>query len=99
MEWQTLILLGYFIGARLRDCVRMTWENVNPESGMIEYEQQKTGKKVKVPMHYNLLQHVHFISTFGTNGFSSPKLADKATGERRGLSESFKRKSRRGLIR
>jgi integrase len=91
VEWQMLILLGYFIGARLRDCVRMTWENVNPESGMIEYERQKTGKKIKVPMHYNLLQHVHFISTFGTSGFLSPKLAGKATGGRRGLSEGFKR--------
>lgn len=91
VEWQTLILLGYFVGARLRDCVRMTWENVNPDSGMIEYEQQKTGKKVSVPMHYHMLEHIHFLSAFGTNGFLSPKLAAKATGGRRGLSEGFKR--------
>lgn len=91
VEWQTLILLGYFLGARLSDCVRMTWQNVNPDSGMIEYVQQKTGKKVSVPMHYNLLEHVHFISTFGTDGFLTPKLASKLTGGRRGLSEGFKR--------
>ena len=91
VEWQTLILLGYFLGARLQDCVQMRWDNVNPDTGMIEYEQKKTAKKVKVPMHYNLLQHIHFISTFGTSGFLSPKLAGKTPGGRHGLSEVFKR--------
>jgi len=28
VEWQTLILLGYFVGARLSDCVHMKWEHV-----------------------------------------------------------------------
>lgn len=90
-EWQTLILLGYFTGARLRDCVKMSWDNVKPETGHIEYEQQKTGKPVKVPIHFNLLEHLNFISTFGTSGFLCPKLAAKMTGGRRGLSETFKR--------
>ena len=90
-EWQTLILLGYFLGARLRDCVRMTWENVQPDTGVIEYQQQKTGKKVTVPMHYHVIEHLNFLSTFGTTGFLCPKLAGKATGGRRGLSEGFKR--------
>lgn len=91
VEWQTLILLGYFLGARLSDCVRMKWENVNPDSGSIDYVQQKTGKKVSVPMHPNLLEHVHFISAFGIEGFLCPKLAAKAPGGRRGLSEGFKK--------
>jgi integrase len=34
LEWQTLILLGYFIGARLGDCVQMNWQNVLPEQGV-----------------------------------------------------------------
>lgn len=91
VEWQTLILLGYFLGARLRDCVRMKWDNVKPDTGLIEYEQQKTGKKVVVPMHYHVIEHLNFLSTFGTAGFLCPKLAEKATGGRRGLSEDFKR--------
>jgi integrase len=91
VEWQTLTLLGYFIGARLRDCVRMKWDNIKPDSGVIEYEQQKTGKKVTVPMHFHVIEHLKFLSTFGTNGFLCPKLADKLTGGRRGLSEGFKR--------
>ena len=90
-EWETLILFGYFLGARLRDCVRMTWECVNPETGVIEYQQQKTGKKVTVPMHFHIIEHLKFISTFGTTGFMCPKLASRLTGGRRGLSETFKR--------
>jgi len=90
-EWQTLILLGYFIGARLTDCVQMKWENILPEKNLLEYEQKKTGKTVGVPMHLNLVEHLNFISAFGTTGFLCPKLASKVTGGRRGLSEGFKR--------
>lgn len=90
-EWQTLILLGYFSGARLTDCVMMKWENIQPENNRLEYEQKKTGKKVAVPLHLNLVEHLNFISAFGTKGFLCPKLASKVTGGRRGLSEGFKR--------
>ena len=90
-EWQTVILLGYFCGARLTDCVLMKWENIQPEKNQLEYEQKKTGEMVSVPLHTNLLEHLNFISTFGTKGFLCPKLAGKVTGGRRGLSEGFKR--------
>jgi integrase len=90
VEWQTIILLGYFLGARLRDCVRMTWENIKPETRVIEYEQKKTAKKVTVPMHPHIIEHLDFLSTFGTTGYLSPKLAEKVTGGRRGLSQVFK---------
>jgi integrase len=91
LEWQTLILLGYFIGARLCDCVKMKWENVNAEDGTIVYEQQKTGKKVTVPMHYHVVERLDYLSTFGTTGFLCPKLASKGPGGKHGLSEGFKR--------
>jgi len=91
LEWQTLILLGYFIGARLCDCVKMKWENVNAEDGTIVYQQQKTGKKVTVPMHYHVVERLDYLSTFGTTGFLCPKLASKGPGGKHGLSEGFKR--------
>jgi integrase len=91
LDWQTLILLGYFTGARLGDCVHMAWDNVKPDKGMIEYEQRKTAKAVNVPMHYHVIEHLKFLSTFGTNGFLCPKLASKGPGGKHGLSESFKR--------
>lgn len=77
LDWQTLILLGYFTGARLGDCVQMAWDNIKPEKGIIEYAQHKTGKTVAVPMHHHVIEHLKFLSTFGTNGFLCPKLASK----------------------
>jgi integrase len=91
IDWQTLILLGYFVGARLSDCVQMKWENIRPEEGLIVYHQQKTGKKVTVPMHYHVIEHLNYLSTFGTDGFLCPKLAGKGSGGKHGLSEGFKR--------
>ncbi len=91
LEWQTLILLGYFVGARLSDCVQMKWDNVHPKDGVIIYNQQKTGKKVIVPMHYHVIEHLNYMSTFGTTGFLCPKLAGKGPGGKHGLSESFNR--------
>ena len=41
VEWQTLILLGYFIGARLSDCVHMRWERkvapISATSSSLQY--------------------------------------------------------------
>lgn len=91
LDWETLILLGYFVGARLRDCVQMKWDNVFPEQGVIIYHQQKTGKKVVVPMHYHVIEHLQHKIAFGTTGFLCPKLAAKGPGGKHGLSEGFKR--------
>jgi integrase len=91
LEWQTLIILGYFVGARLGDCVGMKWENVLPEQGVIVYHQQKTGKKVIVPMHFHVIEHFNYLSTFGATGYICPKLAAKGSGGKHGLSEGFKR--------
>jgi integrase len=90
LDWQTLILLGYFVGARL-DCVRMQWENIRPEEGVIAYHQKKTGKTVVVPMHYHVIEHLNYLSTFSTEGFLCPALANKGPGGKHGLSEDFKR--------
>ena len=98
VEWQTLIMMGYFLGARLRDCIHMKWENVHPDEGVIVYEQQKTGKKVVVPMHYHVIDHLNHLATFGTEGYLCPKLALKGPGGKHGLSEGFKRIVRKAGI-
>jgi len=91
LDWQTLILLGYFVGARLGDCVQMKWENVRPEEGVIVYQQKKTGKKVVVPMHYHVIEHLNYLASLGAEGFLCPALANKGPGGKHGLSEGFKR--------
>ncbi len=91
LEWQTLILLGYYTGARLSDCVRMKWDNVFPEDGFIRYQQQKTGKTVVVPMHFYVIEHLKHIGASEATGFLCPKLAAKGSGGKHGLSEGFNR--------
>ena len=58
---------------------------------MIVYHQQKTAKKVIVPMHYHVIEHLNYLSQFGADGYLCPTLANKGPGGKHGLSESFKR--------
>lgn len=90
-DWQTLILLGAFTGARLGDCLRMTWEDLIPEHKVLVYTQQKTGKKVALPVHADLLDHLARMSEGGTEGFLCRSLAKKSQAGKHGISEGFKR--------
>jgi integrase len=90
-EWKTLILLGYYTGARLSDCCRMEWKDVDLTEGTLTYVQRKTGKEVTVPLHpevQTLLENL--ASTDKPEIFIMPGMADKGPGGRHGLSESFK---------
>ena len=90
-DWRTLIFLGYYTGARLSDCVALTWKNVDPTHKVIRYNQQKTGKEVVVPIHVELFQRICWLSEFGEDGPLCNDLSKKGPGGKHGLSESFKR--------
>jgi integrase len=94
-EWKTLIYLAYYTGARLSDCCRMDWKDVDFAEGVVSYVQRKTGKKVAVPLHSELQAHLKQVAPKDKPGiFIMPGMADKGPGGRHGLSESFK-----GLVR
>jgi integrase len=98
-EWKTLILLGYYTGARLSDCCRMKWKDVDLSAGTVTYIQRKTGKEVAVPLHPELQTHLEKLaSTDKPDIFIMPGMADKGPGGRHGLSESFKRIVRKAGI-
>jgi integrase len=69
----------------------MKWENVRPEEGVLVYEQRKTGRKVFVPMHYHIIEHLNYLAKSGASGHLCPSLAAKGPGGKHGLSEGFKR--------
>ena len=94
-DWQTFILLGAFTGARLGDCLRMTWDNLIPEHRVISYRQEKTDKLVILPVHADLLTHLNRLSEHGTVGPLCRSLASKSQAGKNGLSEEFKRVVRR----
>ena len=98
-EWLTVSLLGRYIGARIGDCVRMRWINVDLVAGIIRYKDQKTGKYYAVPTHRRLQEHL--LSLPGDSNcrkFLSPDLAGKVTGGCNGLSAQFKQIMRKAGV-
>jgi integrase len=94
-EWKTLILLGYFTGARLSDCARMRWASVDFVSSVISFQPKKrntSGLIVTVPLHPDLQAHLEGLAAKDRpEEFISPQLADLETRGWNGLSEGFKR--------
>lgn len=91
-EWQTLILLAYYTGARLSDCCHMAWADLDMSAETLTYTQAKTGEKVTVPIHSELLAHLNTLAgTDKPQVFIMPHMAGLKSGGRHGLSEGFKR--------
>ena len=91
-EWKTLILTAYFTGARLSDCCKMQWEDVDLSAGKLTYTQGKTGAKLEAPIHSDLLAHLEKLAGNDTPArFIMPHMANLKPGGRHGLSEGFKR--------
>jgi integrase len=61
-DWKTVILIGYYAGPRLGDIVSLTWANVDLASGVLFYRQSKTERKVEVPLHPELQEHLENIA-------------------------------------
>ena len=57
--------------------------------GVIFYTQGKTGKRVEVPIHPQLEEHLLSIAGDNPRGFLSPSLAKLTTGGQSGLSKQF----------
>ena len=62
-EWRTLVLLGYYTGARLSDCCKMEWKAVDLAEGALTYTQGKTGKEVTIPLHPDLQRHLEQLAS------------------------------------
>jgi len=97
-EWKTLILVGYFTGARLSDCCRMEWSRVDFTEGTLSHFQKKTRKWLTIPLHPDLQTHLEQLATDKPDKFIMPGMAEKGPGGRHGLSEGFKRIVRKAGI-
>jgi len=90
-DWKTVIMLGAFTGARLRDCANMEWESVNLLERTIEFTPLKTGKKMKIPMHTELEIYLQSIAAKDTAlKHLAQSLQGRKTGGAHGLSQKFK---------
>ena len=91
-DWRGLILAGYFTGARLGDLARLTWQSIDLDERSIEFTQKKTGAKIKVPIHSELLDYLlsRSVPDDGRRPVF-PTLFNKPGPGKSGLSMSFKR--------
>jgi site-specific recombinase XerD len=87
-EWKTAILLGYFAGLRLSDCVSLTWQAVDFAGSKIVVETHKTGDTLVIPMHPTLEEHLNKLAG-DTTGPICPTLAAVPVSGRSGLSRQF----------
>jgi integrase len=89
-EWKTLILLGYYTGARLSECCRVAWNDIDLAKGTISFPVTKAGKgKAHVmPLHPELTTHLESIAG-DKPGPIMPHLANVRVSGRRGLSQHF----------
>jgi integrase len=91
-EWETLIMLGFFTGARLGDCTKMEWQKLDLVNGTLRFADKKTGKTVTVPVHPELHDHLSRLASIDkAQKYVTPKMAKLGPGGRHGLSEGFKR--------
>ena len=98
-EWKLLIMLAFFTGARLSDCCRMQWDGVDLTAETLTYTQAKTGAKVTVPLHPDLLARLNKLAgSDKPDVFIMPLLAAQRTSGRRGLSETFKKILRKAAV-
>jgi integrase len=88
-DWKTAILLGYYSGQRISDVVSLSWDKVDLAESVIFYAQKKIGRRLEVPIHPELEDHLLRIAGDAPRGLLCPSLANCKTGGGRGLSKQF----------
>jgi integrase len=74
-DWKTAIFLGYYTGQRISDVVSLSWDKVDLSESVVFFTQGKTGKKVEVPIHPELEEHLLSIAGDVPRGLLCPTLA------------------------
>jgi integrase len=91
-DWQGMILAGFYAGARLGDCARLTWGNVNLTRKTLSFMPAKTERKRKrleVPLHPRLVAWLDNRQPANDDAPLFPSLHLDAIGGRHGLSSQF----------
>jgi integrase len=60
-EWRSLVLFGFYTGARLGDVARLTWQNLDLVTEEMSYVSGKTGRQVQTPLSAALLRHIQTL--------------------------------------
>jgi integrase len=91
-DWQGMILMGFYAGARLGDCARLTWGNMNLAQKTLSFMPAKTERKRKrleVPLHPRLVTWLKDRKAGADDAPIFPALFSCQIGGRHGLSSQF----------
>ena len=91
-DWQGMILMGFYAGARLGDCARLTWGNVNLSRKTLSFMPAKTERKRKrleVPLHPRLVTWLQTRTPGNDESPIFPTLHECHIGGGHGLSSQF----------
>ena len=91
-DWQGMILLGFYAGARLGDCARLTWEAVDLDRKTLSFMPAKTERKRKrleVPLHPRLVTWIQGRDAGAPDAPLFPVMFQNRVGGSQGLSAQF----------
>ena len=91
-DWQGMILLGFYAGARLGDCARLTWEAVDLDRKTLSFMPAKTERKRKrleVPLHPRLVAWIQGRAEGAPDAPLFPVMFQNRVGGSQGLSAQF----------
>jgi integrase len=57
-EWLSMVLFGYYTGARLRDLAFLRWNSIDLQNNFIRFKTRKTGQQLTVGMSPELREHL-----------------------------------------
>jgi integrase len=105
-DWKGVVLVGFFTGLRLQDCVNLRWSEIDFESHALRVIPRKTarrngpkGKALLIPMHPELESFfLELASSDEPQEFCFPSLAGKSSSGKSGLSMAFSRLMERAGI-
>jgi integrase len=98
-DWKTLIMTGYYLGGRIGDCARLTWDSLDLAQGRVCFIAEKTGKETTAPLHADLQAHLEIrAGTDHPEKYVMPALAELKSGGRNGLSSRFEAIARRAGV-
>lgn len=89
-DWRGIILVGFYAGARLGDCAKLIWSNVDLDRKCLSYMPAKTSRKKKrleVPLHPRLFEYLK--ARKAADGPIFPSQFAVPVGGRHGLSSQF----------
>ncbi len=91
-DWHTAVMVASYTGARLRDCCRLRWEDLDLAGSRLVIHQLKTGRTIEIPLHPELQTHLEARASAAGDrqeDYVTPTLADLETGGASGLSMQF----------